>query len=352
MRLNKLPGYGLPELAFWPQPKYERNEWSIYCLKLRRDGTPAWYRHFVDRGTEFRAYGDDYENYELAKERALELNKGVNFNIDELPLSAEEKESLRLKVDKALTAKKRLMDEENMMLSEAVKRHIKDPRLSSDELIIKPDGLRIRQPLLDVLNEMPYLHLVFLPTYKLCLRLIEQNTWERLNSPSAKAAKFCYQERIARGFGLSGTAHWGKTKATIRSLLLPQANKLLQKASVKRMLDEALRKGQRVLVSGNFVFWFEDKDRIGWSVKTVNDSDTLSDGNTLWKEGTIISKNHGRIVVLPYKKENGEYVKGYTKNAPNDGKALPRHKNEYVELPFEVLDGDLMIGLFGELNYE
>lgn len=41
MRLNKLPGYGLPELAFWPQPKYERNEWSIYCLKLRTDGTPA-----------------------------------------------------------------------------------------------------------------------------------------------------------------------------------------------------------------------------------------------------------------------------------------------------------------------
>ncbi|CHK89876.1 Uncharacterised protein [Salmonella enterica subsp. enterica serovar Typhi] len=84
----------------------------------------------------------------------------------------------------------------------------------------------------------------------------------------------------------------------------------------------------------------------------MNESENTSNGNTLWKEGTIISKNHGRIVVLPYTKENGEHVRGYTKNAPNDGNALPRHKNEYVELPFEVLEGDLMIGLLGELNYE
>lgn len=48
----------------------------------------------------------------------------------------------------------------------------------------------------------------------------------------------------------------------------------------------------------------------------------------------------------------GEKVQGHTKNAPQDGKALPRHPGQYVTLPFEILDGDLMIGLFGELHYE
>ncbi|MNN99278.1 hypothetical protein D3C81_2188730 [compost metagenome] len=57
-------------------------------------------------------------------------------------------------------------------------------------------------------------------------------------------------------------------------------------------------------------------------------------------------------MVLPYIKESGERVKGHTKNGPNDGRAIPRHPDDYVELPFEVLDGDLMIGLFGELPYE
>lgn len=56
------------------------------------------------------------------------------------------------------------------------------------------------------------------------------------------------------------------------------------------MLDEALRNGQKVLVVGNFVFWFEDKNQVGWSVKVASESETTSRGNTLWKEGTIISK--------------------------------------------------------------
>ncbi|MBU2894583.1 hypothetical protein KO495_14830 [Colwellia sp. D2M02] len=81
-------------------------------------------------------------------------------------------------------------------------------------------------------------------------------------------------------------------------------------------------------------------------------SEAEKSGNTLWRRGTILSKNHGRIVVLPYEKENGEFVQGHTKNAPHDGKAKPRHPKEYVNLPYEVLEDDLMIGLFGELKYE
>ncbi|MGY3258705.1 hypothetical protein ACVWWS_000159 [Pseudomonas chlororaphis] len=66
----------------------------------------------------------------------------------------------------------------------------------------------------------------------------------------------------------------------------------------------------------------------------------------------VISKNHGRIVVLPYIKENGQKVQGHTKNSSHEKKALPRHPDEYVEVPFEVLRGDLMIELFGGLPYE
>ncbi|WP_246103750.1 hypothetical protein [Yersinia kristensenii] len=197
----------------------------MHSLKLRTDGTLTWYQHFVDRGMPGHAFIDDHDDYVDARKVVEELNKNVDFDIDKLLLSLPEKESLRLKVDKALTAQTRLM-------------------------------------------------------------------------------------------------------------------------------DEARRNGQKVLVVGSYVFWFEDKEQVGWSLKEVNNSGITSGGNAIWKEGTIISKNHGRIVVLPYMKENGEQVKGYTKNAPNDGKALPRYKDEYVELPFEILDGDLMFNLFGELNYE
>jgi hypothetical protein len=45
-------------------------------------------------------------------------------------------------------------------------------------------------------------------------------------------------------------------------------------------------------------------------------------------------------------------VTGHTKNSRADGPARPRHPSEYVEIPFERLDGDLMVGLHGELHYE
>lgn len=151
---------------------------------------------------------------------------------------------------------------------------------------------------------------------------------------------------------MSGTGHWGQTKAAIRDALLPRANKLLHLASVKLLLADALRRGQRVLIVGSFVFWYESGTVPQWVVKQVGVSGKSETGEAMWLEGTILSKNHGRIVVLPYIKENGEQVQGHTKNSPHDGKALPRHRNDYVEIPFEVLKGDLMYSLFGELKYE
>ncbi|WDM78321.1 hypothetical protein K6979_14265 [Xanthomonas cucurbitae] len=87
-------------------------------------------------------------------------------------------------------------------------------------------------------------------------------------------------------------------------------------------------------------------------MKELGSAKGSSDGEALWREGTIISQNHGRIVVLPYIKEDGVKVKGHTKNAPHEGRALPRHPDDIVEIPFAEIDGDLMIGLDGELFYE
>ncbi|UQV18974.1 hypothetical protein MU852_03655 [Brevundimonas albigilva] len=117
------------------------------------------------------------------------------------------------------------------------------------------------------------------------------------------------------------------------------------------MLAEALARGERMLVSNGIVFWYEPDGQLGWMVKSTT-SDKGEDGATLWREGTILSTNHGRLVVLPYIKENGEFVRGHTKNGPGDGRAKPRHPDHYVEIPFRELKGDLMIGLFGELPYE
>jgi hypothetical protein len=101
-----------------------------------------------------------------------------------------------------------------------------------------------------------------------------------------------------------------------------------------------------------YVFWYEESGTPRWIVKETASTSSGENGDTFWHEGTIISKNHGRIVVLPYIKANGQKVQGHTKNSSHDKKALPRDPDEYLELPFEILEGDLMIGLMGELPYE
>ena len=122
-------------------------------------------------------------------------------------------------------------------------------------------------------------------------------------------------------------------------MLLPRANQLLELASVKRILADLEREGIKVAVVGSYAFWYETNGEIGWSVKEIS-SEGKGSEETVWREGTIHSRNHGRIIVLPYVKENGELVKGHTKNSPNDGPAKPRHPSQYLDLPFKTLSGD------------
>ncbi|MBN9603066.1 MAG: hypothetical protein J0G33_09060 [Afipia felis] len=342
-------------LAVWPhyRPLFER--WFMQELIDKGELAPIWRERMVP-GDNDTVFADHYPDREAAIAAANALNPTLLQALSARSLDPIVKRSLELKIDKALQAKQRLQDEEALMLAEALRRHADDERPDATALKLAPDSERYRQDLAEQLAEMPYLRLAKVGrsnnrwTHAL-LYLGPDGVWSKPYHAGEKAAQTAERAKIANGFDLSASTHWGKAKAKIRQILLPRANQLLQLASVQRMLAEALARGERVLVSNGIVFWYEPDGGIGWQVKETS-STRESEGATIWKEGTILSTNHGRLVVLPYIKENGEHVRGHTKNGPNDGSALPRHRDHYAEIPFSLYDGDLMIGLFGELPYE
>lgn len=352
MLLSEMPGYFYPTIAIYPFPRYESGGiWMMWAFKVKPDGTLKWIRHYVDKGTG-HAQGDGYSTFKDANAVAKDFNKAIRERVNVLDFNDELKLSISLKAEKEITAEERLAQEEQLMLAEAIKRSAAFSRPSIENLILPKDGEKYRDEIFKCLSESPKVHVVQITDQRVSLMRKGEFDWSTILNTNEKSGKYVFRERIASGFGLVGTDHWGETKAKIRDMLLPRANKLLQNASVQRILDEALAKGLHVVVIGNFVFWYEQGKEFGWTIKTLGGDGVSKEGETLWKEGKIVSKNHGRIVVLPYVKENGELVQGHTKNSPKDGKALPRHHDYYLELPFEVLDGDLMIGLFGELPYE
>ncbi|WP_271270523.1 hypothetical protein [Aliamphritea hakodatensis] len=349
MLLEQIAGYELPTLGLWPHYSPQFDCWMMHAYKLKKNGSLAWYKYFIEGGNDWvkpELYSDLKEAESVARDR----NPALLLNIDSLAVKDEVRLSLRLKVDKALKSRDRLIEEELLMLEVAKEKHSKAERPSIHSLVLSEKHEHLRGELHSQLQEMPYLQIARVKHTILARK--GESDWSTELYKYTKSEQACYRERIARGFGYCGTAHWGKTKAAIRAELLPRANELLAKASVKRMLDEALRDGRKVIVAGGFVFWYEANEKVGWIVKEANYSDSKKANIALWAEGTIVSKNHGRIVVLPYIKENGELVQGHTKNAPNDGKATPRDPREYLELPFDILRGDYMRTLFGELQYE
>jgi hypothetical protein len=352
MRLDEMPYHSKPTLAVFPFRQFQIGwTWQLQALKFFPDFQLAWKRHFFDNG-DGRARGAVFTTFEEAMVAADAFNQTSNARVTEAVYDPSYQASTLLKVEKTLTAVRRIHDEEELMEREAIRRHARQPRPAIHELELSGIANSLREQLHEQLERAPYLQLVALRRYNVCLSRTDDSKWVSVGALNSRASKTCHRELTARGFGLSGGDHWGRTKAQIRALLLPRANQLLQLASVKQMLAEARRRGQRVLVCSGFVFWYEDDGVPGWIVKNTGGESNSEDGLTIWHEGTILSKNHGRIVVLPYIKENGERVQGHTKSAPYDGRALPRHRHQYVTLPFEVLKGDLMIGLFGELYYE
>lgn len=350
MLLSEMPGHEYPLLAIFPFRWYETNRWIIRALRLRPNGELKWMHYSIESNGHAKAQA--FVKYEDALEEATAFNLGIVSRVAELDFEAETRMSITLKAEKEITVLKRLADEEQLMLNEAVKRNAHLPCPRSEDLILPADLEILRGELQEQITQAPYIQIAHLPRWGMVLARTGELDWSRRLAPTKKNFISCCRETIARGFGMSGNDHWGKTKAAIRAMLLPRANQLLQHASIQKILLEARARGQRVVVMGGFVFWYEECGKPGWVVKAASGESSSEPGQTIWQEGTIISKNHGRIVVLPYIKENGEKVQGHTKNSSHEGKATPRHPDEYIELPFEMLDGDLMIGLFGELHYE
>jgi hypothetical protein len=338
-------------LAAWPTYDSWYERWRVEVLVQDRSEAPRWKRlPYIERAGH--RYAPVFNGLEEARLCCAELNEKASKLI-ELEGDPARRLSLRLKSEKGLQARKRIEEEEQLMLIEARRRQSSVQFLDS-ELILDKESERFRKRIVTELREFPYLQVVSI--YEAGRHLIffksREGLWSSPNFANRLGVLGAKRSKIANGFGLSGLDHWGKTKSEIRKALLPRANELLQRAGIKRMLAEALAQGKRVLVWGPYVFWHEANNSLGWIVKERSSDGGGADGEALWQEGTICSKNHGRIVVLPYIKEDGTCVKGHTKNAPHDGPALPRHPDEIVEIPFEELDGDLMIGLLGELPYE
>lgn len=341
-----------PILAVWPsyRPLFERH--FMIELVATDVGGVRWRDRRVPDDKGFVRL-DHHPDRATAIAAAEHLNPTLAADLAARDIPELDKTSLTLKVRKALQARQRLDDEEALMLAEAVRRHRDTPRQLPDQLRLHADAEPFRTALAKELETYPYLRMAFLhvPSRSVVLYRDATDLWSKPYPAGEKSAVTAMRARIANGFKFHQDQHWGQVKARIRAELLPRANQLLQLASVQRMLAEALERGEHVLVSNGIVFWYEPDGQLGWMVKATT-SDKGEDGATLWREGTILSTNHGRLVVLPYVKENGDLVRGHTKNGPGDGRAKPRHPSQYVEIPFHELKGDLMIGLFGELPYE
>lgn len=345
-------------LAVWPVYEPASGKWYLHEFYEDDDLPPKWRPRQI-AGPAGNPRADVYATREEAFLARDNLNEQYLRILALRNLPEAQKRSLQWKTEKALIAKTRLMNEEQLMFVAAKSRNV-DLKVDTSNISFTGDrGFfddeteleELKSELTSQLIEMPYLKAALVGQGKFCQYAtfkISDNTWSIPRYVYKTWALKVWRARISDGFDLNFREHWGRTKATIRERLLPDATKLLLQTDVRQMLDQALVQGEYVLVSGGFVFWYEPDNDIGWQVK-VTSSESSEEGRTIWNEGKIISKNYGRIVVLPYIKENGEHVNGHTKNVAHDGPATPRQKKNYREIPFKEVKSDLMIGLFGEI---
>lgn len=148
--------------------------------------------------------------------------------------------------------------------------------------------------------------------------------WERKRQIAARAL-------VCDAFGEDPMEHWGRLRAKLLKAIRPAELDVLHRPGTAERLDAARRSGARLVVLGEQGFLWSDER--GWEAR---ECDRGGRGSRLWREGRIVSSNHGRIIVLPIVKADGTTVEGHTRNAPYQGRAAPREVP--VEIPFAVYD--------------
>lgn len=342
--------------AYWVRVKFDPyyGRWFLEDLTIGVTGEPRWVkrREPWKNGLMVPAFREDEAT---ARADARRLSRELSPDIDLDNLSENGADSRSLKLAKAVVASIRHDEEQALMFAEAKRRNsgLLPPRL--DQLTLSGGDDAELVELHGKLEALPYLRTATLGRGVVQSIYISQDglAWRRATNGylSRRQAEIVHRARISDGFGISPFDHWGKTKAAIRKILLPRAIELLQLEPMKAMLAAALAEGKTAVVLDRFVFWYETDGGVGWTVKEVGDPSKSESDPAEWKQGTIISKNFGRIVVLPFTKDDGERVNGYTRNGPGDGPAKPRAPGQHKEIPFTRLSGDAALGLLGELPY-
>jgi hypothetical protein len=131
-------------LAVWPyyRPLFER--WFMQELIDKGELAPIWRERMVP-GDNDAVFSDHYPDREAAVAAANALNPSLRQELSARSMDPILKRSLEMKIDKAVQAKKRLQDEETLMLTEALRRHVNDERPDAASLKLAPESERYRQ---------------------------------------------------------------------------------------------------------------------------------------------------------------------------------------------------------------
>lgn len=207
MRLDQMPHYSKPTLAVFPFLDFNIGwRWHLRALKLFPDSNLQWTRYFYDSG-DGHARGTAFNDYTEAMNAANEFNQRTSELIFQAVTDPTHLASITLKVEKALTAADRIRNEEDLMEAEAIRRNAHLPRPAIQDLELPSDMESLRAPLYEQLERAPYLHLVAVKRYNICLARVSDTEWKSLGALNTKRSKACFRETIARGFGMEGTDH-------------------------------------------------------------------------------------------------------------------------------------------------
>jgi hypothetical protein len=213
----------------------------------------------------------------------------------------------------------------------------------SIEGVADTSAARILDLIAEALSAYPYLrHVVTGPSTNARLWVSgDGRSWQGWGDPYEKwerKRQIAKRAKATDAFGEDPAEHWGVMKSRLLRRLKPEVLGILHRQDIQERLDLAWAAGDAFVVFGDWGFlWNPERER--WEQRDFERPETDGGpgrGGRLWREGRIISNNHGRIIVLPLTKADGTNVDGYTRNAPDQGASEPRANP--VEIPFKVYD--------------